>query len=62
MLGRNNGQTPLNIAQKLGYITVIETLKVVTTVTTVTTTTTTNVEEKYRVQAPELMHYAFFFI
>ncbi|XP_074034952.1 uncharacterized protein isoform X4 [Leptinotarsa decemlineata] len=54
-----SGQTPLNIAQKLGYITVIETLKVVTTVTTITTTTTTNIEEKYKVQAPELMHETF---
>ncbi|XP_057661824.1 uncharacterized protein LOC130897163 isoform X11 [Diorhabda carinulata] len=54
-----NGQTPLNIAQKLGYITVIETLKVVTTVTNITTTTTINIEEKYKVQAPELMHETF---
>lgn len=54
-----NGQTPLSIAQKLGYITVIETLKVVTTTTTITTTTTTNIEEKYKVQAPELMHETF---
>ncbi|KAJ8982139.1 hypothetical protein NQ317_011285 [Molorchus minor] len=53
------GQTPLNIAQKLGYITVIETLKVVTTTTTITTTTTTTIEEKYKVQAPELMHETF---
>lgn len=53
------GQTPLNIAQKLGYITVIETLKLVTTITNITTTTTTNVEEKYRVQAPEAMQETF---
>lgn len=52
-----NGQTPLNIAQKLGYISVIETLKVVTEVTTITTVTTT--EEKYRVVAPEGMHETF---
>lgn len=51
-----NGQTPLNIAQKLGYITVIETLKVVTETTT---TTTTTVEEKYRVVAPEAMQETF---
>lgn len=54
-----NGQTPLNIAQKLGYISVIETLKVVTEITTITTTTTTTVEEKYRVVAPEGMHETF---
>lgn len=54
----SHGQTPLSIAQKLGYITVIETLKIVTE-TTVTTTTTTIVEEKYRVQAPETMQETF---
>ena len=36
----NQGQTALSIAQKLGYISVVETLKVVTK-TVVTTTTTT---------------------
>ncbi len=60
--GPNNittqGQTALSIAQKLGYITVIETLKVVTE-TTITTTTTTVIEEKYRVQAPETMQETF---
>ncbi|XP_049819923.1 ankyrin-2-like isoform X3 [Aethina tumida] len=55
----NNGQTPLNIANKLGYITVIETLKVVTTTTSIITNTTTNIEEKYRVVAPEAMHETF---
>jgi len=52
------GQTALSIAQKLGYITVIETLKVVTE-TTITTTTTVVTEEKYRVQAPETMQETF---
>lgn len=51
-----NGQTPLSIAQKLGYITVIESLKVVTETTT---TITTSVEEKYRVVAPEAMQETF---
>ena len=41
------GQTALSIAQKLGYITVIETLKVVTE--------TTVIEENQRVQTPETM-------
>lgn len=54
----SQGQTALSIAQKLGYITVIETLKVVTE-TTITTTTTTIIEEKYRVQAPETMQETF---
>lgn len=52
------GQTALSIAQKLGYISVIETLKVVTE-TTVTTTTTVVTEEKYKVVAPETMHETF---
>jgi len=52
------GQTALSIAQKLGYISVVETLKVVTE-TTITTTTTTIVEEKYRVMAPETMQETF---
>lgn len=49
----------MNIANKLGYITVIETLKVVTTTTSIITNTTTNIEEKYRVVAPEAMHETF---
>ncbi|PSN43662.1 Ankyrin-3 [Blattella germanica] len=53
-----NGQTALSIAQKLGYISVVETLKVVTE-TTITTTTTTTIEEKYRVVAPESMQETF---
>lgn len=53
-----NGQTALSIAQRLGYISVVETLKVVTE-KEVTTTTTTTVEEKYRVNAPESMQETF---
>ena len=53
-----NGQTALSIAQKLGYISLVETLKVVTD-TVVTTTTTTTVEEKYKVLAPESMQETF---
>ena len=52
------GQTALSIAQRLGYISVVETLKVVTE-TIVTTTTTTITEEKYRVVAPETMQETF---
>lgn len=49
-----NGQTPLHIAQKLGYITVIDTLKVVTESPADDPT-----EEKYKVVAPEAMHETF---
>lgn len=52
------GQTALSIAQKLGYVSVVETLKVVTE-TTITTTTLTTIEEKYRVVAPESMQETF---
>ncbi|UYV83170.1 ANK2 [Cordylochernes scorpioides] len=52
------GQTALSIAQRLGYISVVETLKVVTE-TVVTTTTTTVTEEKYRVVVPEIMQETF---
>lgn len=48
----------MDIAQKLGYISVIETLKVVTE-TIITTTHTITIEEKYRVQAPESMQETF---
>jgi len=48
----------LDIAQKLGYISVIETLKVVTE-TVITTTHTVTIEEKYKVQAPESMQETF---
>ncbi|KAK9878033.1 hypothetical protein WA026_020661 [Henosepilachna vigintioctopunctata] len=44
-------KTPLNIAQKLGYITVIDTLKEVTNSTEAPSLS----EEKYRVVAPEAM-------
>jgi len=54
----NHGQTALSIAQRLGYISVVETLKVVTE-TIVTTTTTTITEEKYKVVTPEVMHESF---
>lgn len=42
----------------MGYISVVESLKIVTD-TTITTTTTVNVEEKYRVVAPEAMQEIF---
>merc|ERR1712227_1201694 len=51
----NNGQTALSIAQRLGYISVVETLKVVTE----QETTTTTIEEKYKVLAPESMQETF---
>lgn len=54
----NQGQTALSIAQKCGYISVVETLRVVTE-TIVTTTTTTVTEEKYKAVAPETMHETF---
>ncbi|CAH0546187.1 unnamed protein product [Brassicogethes aeneus] len=54
----NSGQTALGIANKLGYISVVEELKVVTE-TNVTTTTTVNIEEKYKVVAPEAMQETF---
>lgn len=55
-----NGQTALNIANKLGYITVVETLKVVTETNITSTSTGTPVaEEKYKVIAPESMHETF---
>ena len=53
-----HGQTALSIAQRLGYISVVETLKVVTE-TIVTTTTTTITEEKYKLVTPEVMHESF---
>lgn len=54
----SQNQTALSIAQRLGYISVVETLKVVTE-TIVTTTTTTITEEKYKVVTPEVMHESF---
>lgn len=53
-----SGQTALGIANKLGYISVVEELKVVTE-TNITTTTTVNIEEKYKVVAPEAMQETF---
>ncbi|XP_076264402.1 uncharacterized protein LOC143198798 isoform X3 [Rhynchophorus ferrugineus] len=53
-----NGQTALGIANKLGYISVVEELKVVTELT-INTTTTMNIEEKYKVMAPEAMQETF---
>lgn len=48
----------MGIANKLGYISVVEELKVVTEID-VTTTTTVNIEEKYKVVAPEAMQETF---
>lgn len=42
----------------MGYISVVESLKVVTE-TNITTTTTVNIEEKYKVVAPEAMQETF---
>ncbi|XP_071050658.1 ankyrin-3-like isoform X4 [Onthophagus taurus] len=53
-----NGQTALGIANKLGYISVVEELKVVTELDIITTTTI-NIEEKYKVVAPEGMQETF---
>lgn len=50
-----NGQTPLSIAQKLGYISVVEALKGVTTADG----STPQSDEKYRVVAPETMQETF---
>ena len=50
-----NGQTAFNIADKLGYVTIAESLKVVTE-TTIVTTTTIHIDEKYKVVGPETMH------
>lgn len=44
------GQTPLSIAQRLGYISVVEVLKNVTEVTASAPT-----DEKYKVVSPETM-------
>ncbi|KAF2353631.1 hypothetical protein FHG87_015614 [Trinorchestia longiramus] len=58
MLPPPDGKTALSIAQRLGYISVVETLKIVTE-TTITTSTTTTTEEKYKVVVPETMHETF---
>ncbi|XP_060661069.1 ankyrin-3 isoform X1 [Drosophila nasuta] len=52
-----NGQTALDIAYNLGYVTAVETLKVVTEVSVIDVTTGV-LEEKYKVVAPEFMHEA----
>lgn len=46
-----NGQTPLSIAQRLGYISVVDTLSAVTEVTE----TPSEAEHKYKVVSPETM-------
>lgn len=53
-----SGQTALSIANKLGYVTVVESLKIITE-TNITTNYTTTIEEKYKVVAPEAMHETF---
>lgn len=50
------GQTAMSIAQKLGYISVVETLKGVTEVTTITPLAS---DEKYKVVSPETMQETF---
>lgn len=74
ILSIQNGQTALGIANKLGYITVVETLKVVTetNITSTGPTTNENIQgtngspsgtiaeaTKYKVIAPESMHETF---
>lgn len=49
------GQTAMSIAQKLGYISVVETLKGVTEPTTITPSG----DEKYKVVSPETMQETF---
>lgn len=53
------GQSPLNISQKLGYIGVVESLKNVTEAPKEQMSTSVNESEKYRVVAPEAMHETF---
>lgn len=48
----------MSIAHKLGYISVVESLKVVTEAV-IPTTTAAVTEEKYRVVAPEMMQETF---
>lgn len=54
----NLGYTPLAIAQKCNYISVVETLKTVTEVTTTSIITTTT-GEKYSYNNPETMQETF---
>lgn len=49
----------MNIAQKLGYISVLESLKNVTNQSTSPMKTSMTEGEKYRVVAPEAMHETF---
>jgi ankyrin len=58
ILHKQQGQTALSIAQKLGYIGVVETLKVVTE-PSIPTNVASGAEEKYRVVAPETMQETF---
>lgn len=58
LLCQQQGQTALSIAQKLGYISVVETLKVVTE-SSIPTSVAPGAEEKYRVVAPETMQETF---
>lgn len=53
------GQTPLFISQKLGYISVVESLKNVTQPPKDQMQTSVNEGEKYKVVAPEAMHETF---
>ncbi|XP_037949421.1 ankyrin-3 [Teleopsis dalmanni] len=53
-----NGHTALSIANSLGYVTAVETLKVVTE-KTIENTIVGVLEEKYKVVGPELMHETF---
>ncbi|KAM7341268.1 ankyrin isoform 2-T3 [Cochliomyia hominivorax] len=55
----NNGQTALSIANSLGYVTAVETLKVVTETSITNSLTGVLEEKKYKVVAPEFMHEAF---
>jgi ankyrin len=59
MCDLQTGQTPLSIAQRLGYVSVVETLRTVTE-TTVITETTTVTEERYKPQNPEAMNETMF--
>ena len=49
------GQTPLSIAERLGYISVVDTLKPITEVTETIPTT----DDKYKVVSPETMQETF---
>lgn len=53
-----NGQTALTIANSLGYVTAVESLRVVTE-SSITNSLTGVLEEKYEVVVPELMYEAF---